>query len=152
MLSKASKRIQEPLVPMFFPVLGAHISGAEFQYPDRFWKDYSSAEAEYCSIRNGYFSIMVPYCAIMAGYRGGGVLANRLVQFFESIQSIKWIDSSDRLSRLTVFGGILNSLNHDLDPSVNIQSLGCWFRGELTAVQRVPRVVGIREICVIRCL
>ena len=89
MLSKASKRIQEPLVPMFFPVLGAHISGAEFQYPDRFWKDYSSAEAEYCSIRNGYFSIRDPYCAIEAGYRGGGVLANRLVQFFESIQSIK---------------------------------------------------------------
>ena len=24
----------EPLVPMFFPPLGAHISGAEFQYPD----------------------------------------------------------------------------------------------------------------------
>ena len=24
----------EPLVPMFFPVLGAHMSGAEFQYPD----------------------------------------------------------------------------------------------------------------------
>ena len=53
LLSQASKGIQEPLVPMFFPVLGAHISGAEFQYPDRFWKDYSSAEAEYCSIRNG---------------------------------------------------------------------------------------------------
>ena len=24
----------EPIVPMFFPVLGAHMSGAEFQYPD----------------------------------------------------------------------------------------------------------------------
>ena len=29
----------EPLVPMFFPVLGAHISGAEFQYPDLTWKE-----------------------------------------------------------------------------------------------------------------
>ena len=33
LLSQASKDMHEPLVPMFFPVLGAHISGAEFQYP-----------------------------------------------------------------------------------------------------------------------
>ena len=39
LLSQASKSIQEPLVPMFFPVLGAHISGAEFQYPDNSWKE-----------------------------------------------------------------------------------------------------------------
>ena len=39
LLSQASKDIQEPLVPMFFPVLGAHISGAEFQYPDYSWKE-----------------------------------------------------------------------------------------------------------------
>ena len=31
--------MQEPIVPMFFPVLGAHISGAEFQYPDNSWKE-----------------------------------------------------------------------------------------------------------------
>jgi hypothetical protein len=31
--------MHEPLVPMFFPVLGAHISGAEFQYPDLTWKE-----------------------------------------------------------------------------------------------------------------
>ena len=36
LLSQASKSMQEPFVPMFFPVLGAHISGAEFQYPDNF--------------------------------------------------------------------------------------------------------------------
>ena len=39
LLSQASKGIQEPLVPIFFPVLGAHISGAEFQYPDNSWKE-----------------------------------------------------------------------------------------------------------------
>ena len=32
LLSQASKDMFEPLVPMFFPVFGAHISGAEFQY------------------------------------------------------------------------------------------------------------------------
>ena len=36
LISQASKDMQEPFVPMFFPVLGAHISGAEFQYPDNF--------------------------------------------------------------------------------------------------------------------
>ena len=30
LLSQASKDMHEPLVPMFFPILGAHISGAEF--------------------------------------------------------------------------------------------------------------------------
>ena len=39
LLSQASKDMHEPLVPMFFPVLGAHISGAEFQYPDLTWKE-----------------------------------------------------------------------------------------------------------------
>ena len=35
LLSQASKDMHEPLVPMLFPVLGAHISGAKFQYPDQ---------------------------------------------------------------------------------------------------------------------
>ncbi|MBQ2048614.1 MAG: hypothetical protein II487_06505 [Schwartzia sp.] len=39
LLSQASKSMHEPFVPMFFPVLGAHISGAEFQYPDNSWKE-----------------------------------------------------------------------------------------------------------------
>ena len=36
--SKASKDMHDPLVPMLFPIFGAHISGAEFQYPDLSWK------------------------------------------------------------------------------------------------------------------
>ena len=39
LLSQVSKNMQEPIVPMFFPVLGAHISGAEFQYTDNSWKE-----------------------------------------------------------------------------------------------------------------
>ena len=39
LLSQTSKDMHEPLVPMLFPVLGAHISGAEFQYPDLSWKE-----------------------------------------------------------------------------------------------------------------
>ena len=39
LLSQASKDMHEPFVPMLFPVLGAHISGAEFQYLDLSWKE-----------------------------------------------------------------------------------------------------------------
>ena len=39
LLSQASQDMHEPLVPMLFPSLAAHISGAEFQYPDRAWKE-----------------------------------------------------------------------------------------------------------------
>ena len=39
LLTQASKGMHEPFVPMFFLVLGAHISGAEFQYPDFSWKE-----------------------------------------------------------------------------------------------------------------
>ncbi len=39
LLSQVSKDMREPLVPMLFPILGAHISGTEFQYPDLTWKE-----------------------------------------------------------------------------------------------------------------
>ena len=39
LLSQTSKDMHEPLVPMLFPILGAHVSGSEFQYPDFSWKD-----------------------------------------------------------------------------------------------------------------
>ena len=32
LLSQTSKDMHDPLVPMLFPILGAHISGGEFQY------------------------------------------------------------------------------------------------------------------------
>ena len=39
LLSQASRDMHEPLVPMLFPPLGAHMSGAEFQYPDLTWQE-----------------------------------------------------------------------------------------------------------------
>ena len=39
LLSQVSKDMHDPLVPMLFPVLGAHLSGSEFQYPDLSWKE-----------------------------------------------------------------------------------------------------------------
>ena len=39
LLSQASNDMHEPIVPMIFPVLGAHVSGANFMYPDLIWKE-----------------------------------------------------------------------------------------------------------------
>ena len=39
LLTQTSRDMHEPLVPMVFPIFGAHISGTEFQYPDFSWKD-----------------------------------------------------------------------------------------------------------------
>ena len=39
LLSQASKSMHEPIVPMIFPALGAHISGAKFMYLDLIWKE-----------------------------------------------------------------------------------------------------------------
>ena len=39
LLSQVSKDMHEPMVPMLFPILGAHVSGAKFMYPDLIWKE-----------------------------------------------------------------------------------------------------------------
>ena len=42
LLSKAQKRCANLLIPILFPVFGAHISDADFQYPDLILKDSCS--------------------------------------------------------------------------------------------------------------
>ena len=39
LLSQVSNDMHEAMVPMLFPILGAHISEAIFQYPDLSWKE-----------------------------------------------------------------------------------------------------------------
>ena len=46
LLSQASNDVQEPLVPMLFPSLGAHICNTKFQYPDRSWKEMCGMMAQ----------------------------------------------------------------------------------------------------------
>ena len=45
LLSQVSKEMQQPLVPLLFPALGAHISGTEFLYPDLTWKEMTGMMA-----------------------------------------------------------------------------------------------------------
>ena len=37
--SQASNDMISPLIPMFFPALGAHLRNSEFLYPDQTWKE-----------------------------------------------------------------------------------------------------------------
>ena len=39
LLSQASNDMHEPIVPMNILVLGVHVSGAKFMYPDLIWKE-----------------------------------------------------------------------------------------------------------------
>ena len=39
LLKQTSKDMNQPLVPMLFPILGAHLKETEFLYPDQSWKE-----------------------------------------------------------------------------------------------------------------
>ena len=53
LLSQVSKDMFEPLIPMLFPILGAHVSGSEFQYPDHIWKELCGQMANLVAERGG---------------------------------------------------------------------------------------------------
>ena len=62
LLSQASKDMREPLVPMLFPTLGAHVSGSEFLYPDLSWKELCGQMANLVADsggNKGQFSLLV---------------------------------------------------------------------------------------------
>ncbi len=64
-LFQASKGVREPLIPILFPILGAHFSGKEFQYPDLRWKEMV-----------GKIAIFVAECGENRCKTHAGVLAN----------------------------------------------------------------------------
>ena len=47
------KRHFRPFVSMFFPILGAHVSGTEFQYPDLSWKEPTGMMAYFIAESGG---------------------------------------------------------------------------------------------------
>ena len=53
LLSQVSKDVREPLVPMVFPILGAHVSGTEFQFPDLTWKEPCGMMAYLVAVSGG---------------------------------------------------------------------------------------------------
>lgn len=62
LLSQASKDMHQPLVPMLFSVLGAHVSNSEFMYPDNTWKELCGEMANLVAdsgCNKGQFSSLV---------------------------------------------------------------------------------------------
>ena len=49
LLSQACKIKHEPLAPMVFPSLGAHVSGCEFMYPSGVWMEPCGLIAHICA-------------------------------------------------------------------------------------------------------
>ena len=50
--SQVSKDMHQPIVPLLFPILGAHVSGAEFTYPDLSWKEMSGMMVNLAAVRS----------------------------------------------------------------------------------------------------
>ena len=50
--SQVSKDMHQPIVPMLFPILGVHVSGAEFTYPDLSWKEMSGMMVNLAAVRS----------------------------------------------------------------------------------------------------
>ena len=100
LLSQASVNMHEPLVPMFFPVLGAHISGAEFQYPDNSWKEMTGIMANLVGdsgCNKGQFSNIVE--AINRNFRKHDKAEmNKLVE---------WLVYHDIWSKMQIFADML---------------------------------------------
>ena len=51
--SQVSKSMHEPLAPMVFPSLGAHVSGCEFMYPSGVWMEPCGLIAHLCAEFSG---------------------------------------------------------------------------------------------------
>ena len=53
LLSQTSKDTNQPLVPMLFPILGAHLKETEFLYPDQSRKEPCGLTANLVAESNG---------------------------------------------------------------------------------------------------
>ncbi|MCQ2299655.1 MAG: hypothetical protein MJZ81_05990 [Bacteroidales bacterium] len=53
LLSQAPKEMNQPLAPMLFPILGAHLKETEFLYPDQSRKEPCGMMANLVAENNG---------------------------------------------------------------------------------------------------
>ena len=70
LLSQVSKDMHQPLVPMIFPVLAAHVSGVEFKYPNNEWRELCGMMANLVGesgCNKGQLSLLVE--AMMRSFR-----------------------------------------------------------------------------------
>ena len=100
LLSQASKDMHEPLVPMLFPVLGAHVSASKFKYPDNTWKELCGMMANLVGdsgCNKGQFSNIVE--AINRNFRDHDKA--------EMDKLVEWLVYHDIWSKMQIFADML---------------------------------------------
>ena len=145
LLSQASKVMHEPLVPMFFPVLGAHMSGAEFMYPDNSWKEPTGMMANLVAKsgdNKGQFSNLVE--AICRDFRQHDKAENdRLLEWSKQKQSRG--NNKDKPDRPEE--GIWFTPNDTTNPAFLLNAMALEAHGGRTQYINIPEVEMADKLC-----
>ena len=145
LLSQASKVMHEPLVPMFFPVLGAHMSGAEFQYPDNSWKEPTGMMANLVAKsgdNKGQLSCLVE--AICRDFRQHDEAeTKRLLEWSKQKQSRG--DNKDKPDRPEE--GIWFIPNDTTNPAFLLNAMALEAHGGRTQYINIPEVEMADKLC-----
>ena len=145
LLSQASKVMHEPLVPMFFPALGAHMSGAEFQYPDNSWKEPTGMMANLVAKsgdNKGQLSCLVE--AICRDFRlHDEAETKRLLEWSKQKQSRG--DNKDKPDRPEE--GIWFIPNDTTNPAFLLNAMALEAHGGRTQYINIPEVEMADKLC-----
>ena len=145
LLSQASKVMHEPLVPMFFPVLGAHMSGTEFMYPDNSWKEPTGMMANLVAKsgdNKGQFSNLVE--AICRDFRQHDKAENdRLLEWSKQKQSRG--NNKDKPDRPEE--GIWFIPNDTTNPAFLLNAMALESHGSRTQYINIPEVEMADKLC-----
>ena len=145
LLSQASKVMHEPLVPMFFPVLGAHMSGTEFQYPDNSWKEPTGMMANLVAKsgdNKGQLSCLVE--AICRDFRQHDEAeTKRLLEWSKQKQSRG--DNKDKPDRPEE--GIWFIPNDTTNPAFLLNAMALEAHGGRTQYINIPEVEMADKLC-----
>ena len=145
LLTQVSKDMYEPLVPMFFPILGAHVSGSEFQYPDLTWKELCGMMANLVAdsgCNKGQLSLLVE--AICRDFRQHDEAElKKLVEWSKQVKTKS--ANKEKPARPDVAIWFPPS---DITNAAYIQnSMGCEALGARTQYLNMPEVEMADKIC-----
>ena len=145
LLSQASKVMHEPFVPMFFPVLGAHMSGTEFMYPDNSWKEPTGMMANLVAKsgdNKGQLSCLVE--AICRDFRQHDKAENdRLLEWSKQKQSRG--NNKDKPDRPEE--GIWFIPNDTTNPAFLLNAMALEAHGGRTQYINIPEVEMADKLC-----
>ena len=98
LLSQVSKLMHEPLAPLVFPSLGAHVNGCEFMYPSGIWMEPCGLIAHLCaefSGNKGQIGLLAE--AICRDFRAHDEESDKKLKDWD--KAYKWNNQKDRPPR-----------------------------------------------------